>query len=58
MNKEIMRKLGFSDMVDSVEKGVCPFCKETVHPENMNASDLKEYQISGLCSKCQKEMFG
>ena len=53
-----MKLLGFCAEVDAVEKGKCPFCKEEVDMEKMPPADVKEFKISGLCSKCQKKMFG
>lgn len=58
MNESIMRKLGFGVMADNVKAGKCPFCKEEIDKEKMPAADVREFEISGLCSKCQKEMFG
>lgn len=58
MNKEIMREVGFGDFVDSVENKLCPFCKKLVN-ENEFETELerKEFKISGLCKKCQDEIF-
>lgn len=54
-----MRALGFSDQVDSVEQNKCPFCKQPIRMEDFrDALSKREYQISGLCQKCQDEMFG
>ena len=59
MNKEIMKAAGFSDHVESVEKGLCPFCKEHINLDDFrDALSVKEYGISGLCQKCQDETFG
>ena len=59
MNKDIMRKAGFGEHVKLVEEGKCPFCKEVVDPnEFKDELSRKEWKISGLCMKCQKEFFG
>jgi hypothetical protein len=59
MNKDIMRQAGFSEEVDNVEAGNCPFCGKPVFMEDFtDALSRKEYGISGLCQKCQNEMFG
>ena len=37
----------------------CPTCKEDICPEDFNTeSDRKEYSISGMCFKCQADIFG
>lgn len=40
------------------ENGCCPFCGQLVNESDLR-DDLsrKEYQISGLCQKCQDEFF-
>ncbi len=59
MNKEIMKKAGFEKEVKLFESGKCPMCKEEI---NLNDFEddliLKEYTISGLCQKCQNDIFG
>lgn len=58
MNEQIMKQLGFSQQVNDVHNGICPFCKT---PINMNdfrdQLSRKEYKISGLCQKCQDQVF-
>ncbi len=40
-------------------EGVCPFCGVEVDEDSFRDElSLKEYRISGLCQKCQDEMFG
>ncbi len=56
MNEKIMEALGFQKEMDNVKQGKCPFCGTVITPEildEMSPSDYNEYQISGLCSKCQ-----
>lgn len=58
MNKEILRKMGFKDLVDLVDSKKCPFCKQTVYLKDFKDElSKKEYTISGLCQKCQDETF-
>lgn len=59
MNKDILRKVGFSKEVDLTEQNKCPLCKEPIN-EDLFRDDLsrKEFKISGLCQKCQDETFG
>ena len=59
MNKEIMKALGFKAEVDAVESGRCPSCKEPINPATFQDDlSLKEFRISGLCQKCQDDIFG
>jgi hypothetical protein len=61
MNESIMRAAGFEEEVAAVKAGRCPFCKQQILgiPEEFtDALSFKEFTISGLCQKCQDEMFG
>jgi len=59
MNKEIMKQAGFGKQVEAVEHSFCPFCKKPiVKDEFKDELSEKEYKISGLCQKCQDDMFG
>lgn len=45
--------------VTNVAKGICPFCKVVVKLEEFKDNlSRTEFKISGLCQKCQDEMFG
>lgn len=59
MNKKIMKISGLGDMVKAVEEGLCPLCGNPVNFEDFR-DDLsrREFKISGLCQKCQDEVFG
>lgn len=59
MNEEITREAGLGKHVDDVKKGLCPFCGKEIDPSSEFRDSLskKEYKISGLCQKCQDEMF-
>jgi len=41
---------------EAIEKRICPFCKQKIGPFQ-DALSEKEYAISGLCQKCQDEIF-
>lgn len=57
MNKEIMKAL-FPEQMEKVEKGQCPFCSNFVVKEDFkNEISLKEFELSGMCQKCQDEFF-
>jgi len=59
MNEEIMRQMGFQEQVERVKQGRCPFCNNEVNVnEFKNEISLKEYNISGMCQKCQDDFFG
>ena len=41
-----------------IELGMCPFCGRPVFVEDFKDDlSLKEFEISGLCQKCQDEVF-
>ena len=60
MNKDIMKQIGFKNEVTLIEAGLCPFCSKKIDMKEEFRDDLSltEYSISGLCQKCQDEMFG
>jgi hypothetical protein len=59
MNKEIMRKAGFSKEVDMVDSKICPFCSKPIVPsEFRDRKSIREYEISGLCQECQDDFYG
>jgi len=59
MNKNIMKLTGFSDFVDAVESGKCPTCNKPIDATTFrNDISLKEFKISGMCQKCQDNIFG
>lgn len=46
-------------MLERKKEGKCPFCGKTINLNDFRDSkSLKEYQISGLCQKCQDKFFG
>lgn len=59
MNEKIMLQAGFAKEVEMVKSGKCPFCgKEVDMKDFRDKKSIDEYGISGLCQKCQDEMFG
>lgn len=59
MNKQLMRNAGFGDHIDSVEKGLCPFCKKEIDFNGFKDElSRKEFKISGICQQCQDDTFG
>lgn len=58
MNRRLVIDAGFEEEVKSVEEGICPFCKEFIeYNEFTDKMSKKEYEISGLCQKCQNGFF-
>lgn len=55
-----MKALGFTKEVELVENNQCPICKQHINGKTDFKNELswKEYKISGLCQKCQDEIFG
>jgi len=59
MKKEFLKDMGYGKQVKLVEQGKCPFCCKDIDPDVEFKDDLslEEYGISGLCQKCQDEVF-
>jgi len=58
MNKKLMKEVGFSEEMKLVEEKKCPFCKTNIDKTKFRDElSLKEFEISGLCQKCQDKMF-
>jgi len=59
MNKEIMEKHGFLKQIELAMHGKCPKCEKGINMKDFkNKSSLREFEISGLCQKCQNDFFG
>lgn len=59
MNKEILKSPGLNKEVARVEKGACPICaKPIVDTDFKDELSRKEFRISGMCQKCQDQVFG
>ena len=49
---------GLEELFQAKEKGICPFCTREVKEEDLkNELSKKEYNISGLCQRCQDDFF-
>ena len=58
MNKEILRQVGFYEQLDRINKGLCATCGVKIDEREFN--DLisrREFEISGICQKCQYLLF-
>jgi hypothetical protein len=59
MNQKIMESVGFAEEVKNYKESVCPMCKQKIKMTDFtDACSKREYHISGLCQKCQNEIFG
>ena len=57
MNKVIIQKL-FPDMLKLIEKNKCPICSDTIRADEFTDTlSVKEFRISGMCQKCQDNIF-
>jgi len=57
--KEVVGKDVLKTFMRRKSLGLCPFCGEVVDVEGFrDRRSLREFQISGLCQKCQDEFFG
>lgn len=57
MNEEIVKKV-FPKAVEDYQNGMCPSCKQKINPDEFRDElSAKEYNISGLCQKCQDKVF-
>lgn len=58
VKRDLLISAGMSEEVRRVMLGMCPFCKTPVTTEDFGDDlSLKEFQISGMCPKCQDEIF-
>lgn len=57
--KKRMRDAGVGIFVDRIDAGKCAFCADPINQDEFR-DDLsrKEFEISGLCQKCQDWVFG
>ena len=46
----------FPEMAQAIQEGKCPICKGEI-TEFKDELSVREYEISGMCQKCQDEFF-
>lgn len=52
-------KLLFLEKAQAIWQGNCPTCGEPIDARDFDgALSLQEFKISGMCQKCQDEVFG
>jgi len=57
--KRILKTAGLGKQVDLIEANKCPTCGAVINPnEFKDELSKKEFGISGMCQKCQDEVFG
>lgn len=49
----------FPDETQNIKEGKCPFCGKIIDVDNEFKDDLsrREFEISGMCQKCQDDFF-
>lgn len=58
MNTDIMKAAGFRKKVRMIKEGKCPLCSAKVEMrEFRDEISVREFKISGLCQKCQDDVF-
>lgn len=59
MGKDILEQLGFNEVLDRISHGHCPICNnEICEGEFRDSFSIKEFEISGICQKCQDKISG
>ncbi len=57
--QKLLTNMGFSRQVDNIKSGRCATCSNPVNGSQdfRDALSIKEYGISGMCQRCQDEVF-
>ena len=59
MNEKIMKSMGFGKEVQRVKEKKCATCGCAINMSSFRDQlSIKEYGISGMCQKCQDDIFG
>lgn len=55
-----MNNAGFTKEINLTKQGKCPLCGKKIDTKTEFRDELsmREYEVSGLCQKCQDEVFG
>lgn len=57
--KTLLRMAGLGMFIDRVDHNQCPTCGRFVDLKDMRDElSRREFEISGMCQKCQDEVFG
>lgn len=58
ISKPVFQHPDFKTEAILTQIGMCPMCTQPIHEEDFtDALSKREYTISGMCQKCQDEMF-
>jgi len=53
-----MKSMGFHKEMENVKNRKCPLCGEKININDFkDPLSIKEFKISGMCQKCQDEVF-
>lgn len=55
MNEKIVETV-FPGTIEKIENKLCPICGKKIE-RFRDQKSIKEYEISGMCQKCQDEIF-
>ena len=56
--KQLLKDMGFGKQVSRINKGRCATCGNGVNKKHFKDEvSRREYEISGMCQKCQDKMF-
>ncbi len=57
LNKPVFKM--FPEQSENIKKGKCSVCGTEINEKDFKDSlSKKEYSISGMCQKCQDDIFG
>jgi hypothetical protein len=58
MNKKLLEEAGYGDHVNLIAEGKCPLCEAKVNLTDFtDPLSKREFEISGICQKCQDDIF-
>jgi hypothetical protein len=57
MNIDIIKQV-LPEVAELIGEGRCPICKQEVDKKFRDKLSEVEFEISGLCQKCQDNIFG
>lgn len=56
MNEDIIKLLSFKEY-NLIQSGRCPICEKKIDRSTLKDNYLTEFNISGMCKKCQDRIF-
>jgi hypothetical protein len=58
VDKDNLVELGYVEVSEGIEKGICPCCKKKIDLEKLDDFHKKEYKICGYCVECTDRIIG